>query len=183
LANRNKVVSVFGSAAPSPGSPAYEEARLVGHMLAKAGCTVATGGYSGTMSAVSQGASEAGGHVIGVTSSRIETFRGSTLNRWVEEVIQFESLADRLLYLVKNNQGMIVLPGGIGTLSETALAWSLLQVGEIEQRPIALLGAAWRQTIRAFANSDYIEPRHLALLHFSDSAEDAVAHVTSRIIR
>ena len=70
-----KVISVFGSSAPRPGSEAYEWGRRVGRLLAEAGLTVATGGYSGTMTAVSQGAAEAGGHVIGVTSSQIEQFR------------------------------------------------------------------------------------------------------------
>ena len=130
------------------------------------------------MTAVSQGASEAGGHVIGVASSRIERFRGTTVNPWVVEVVKYESLAERLWHLVVNNQGIIVLPGGIGTLSEMSLAWSLLQVGEIESRPMALIGDTWRETIRKYSSSQYITTANTALLRFVDSAEDAVAHVT-----
>lgn len=95
-----RIISVFGSSAPQPGSGAYEEARRVGELLAQAGFAVATGGYSGTMTAVSQGASEAGGHVIGVTSAQIEQFRPLGPNRWVAEEIKFETLRDRLLHLV-----------------------------------------------------------------------------------
>ncbi len=171
------IISVFGSSAPRPGSVAYEEAYTVGRLLAEAGYAVATGGYSGTMTAVSQGAAEAGGHVIGVTCVQIEQFRPLGPNGWVQEEIKYETLTDRLLHLVKNNEGMIVLPGGIGTLSEMALAWSFLQVGEIEPRPLALLGDLWRQTIRQFFDPAYIKEEHLGMLYFAESPETAVRHV------
>jgi hypothetical protein len=175
------VIAVFGSSAPQPGSPAYEEARQVGRLLAEAGFAVATGGYSGTMSAVSRGAVEAGGHVIGVTSEQIEQFRPLGPNEWVMEEIRYETLQDRLLHLVENNDGMIVLPGGIGTLSEMALAWSLMQVGEIEDRPLSLLGPTWRETIAAFNDPAAIRPQHMLLLHFADSPASSVSFVVEQV--
>ena len=175
------VIAVFGSSAPQPGSPAYEEARQVGRLLAEAGFAVSTGGYSGTMSAVSQGAAEAGGHVIGVTSDQIEQFRPLGPNEWVLEEIRYPTLQERLLYLVENNEGMIVLPGGIGTLSEMALAWSLMQVGEIGERPMSLLGPNWRETITAFNDPDAIRPQHLQMLHFAETVEAAVSYVVEQV--
>ncbi len=178
-----KVISVFGSSAPQPGSAAYEEARQVGRLLAEAGFAVATGGYSGTMTAVSQGASEAGGHVIGVTSAQIERFRPLGPNQWVAEEIKYESLRDRLMHLVLRNDGMITLPGGIGTLSEMALAWSFLQVGEVEERPFALLGDMWREGVQALYRPEYMRQENLDLLFFADSAETAVAHIAKNVMR
>ena len=172
------VITVFGSSAPQPGSVDFENARLVGRLLAEAGYAVATGGYSGTMTAVSQGASEAGGHVIGVTSVQIEQFRALGPNRWVEEEIKYETLTDRLLHLVRHNDGMITLPGGIGTISEMTLAWSFLQVGEIDLRPFALLGDLWPETVETFFDPAYIRTKDMDLLYFADSPETAVAHVT-----
>ena len=55
-------VTVFGGAQPKEGTPEYEEARLLGGLLAQNGHAVLTGGYMGTMEAVSRGACEAGGH-------------------------------------------------------------------------------------------------------------------------
>jgi uncharacterized protein (TIGR00730 family) len=176
-----KVISVFGSAAPKPGSEAFESARLVGRLLAEAGFAVATGGYSGTMTAVSQGASEAGGHVIGVTSAQIEQFRPMAANQWVAEEIKYESLRDRLMHLVLNNDGMIALPGGIGTLSEMTLAWSFLQVGEVNPRPLALIGDMWRDGIRGFYRQEYVPRVYLDLLYFADSPETAVAHMMRHV--
>ncbi len=172
-----KVISVFGSSSPQPGQPAYEQARQVGRLLAEAGCAVATGGYSGTMSAVSQGAAEANGHVIGVTSAQIERFRPLGANPWVQQEIRYESLQERLLHLVTQNNGMIVLPGGIGTLSEMTLAWSFLQVGEMEPRPLVLLGEQWQATVASFVQPGYVRESHLQLLQFADTPEVAVRAV------
>jgi uncharacterized protein (TIGR00730 family) len=174
------IIAVFGSSIPRPGAPAYEEARQVGRLLAGAGCAVATGGYSGTMSAVSRGAAEAGGHVIGVTCDQIEQFRPLAPNEWVIEEMRYETLQDRLLHLVKHNDGMIVLPGGIGTLSEMALAWSLIQVGEIDHRPLSLIGETWHETVTTFNHLAIIRSEHLALLHFANSPESAVSFVVQQ---
>lgn len=172
--NMKPVISVFGSASPQSGTAVYEAARQVGRLLAQAGLAVATGGYGGTMAAVSQGAAEANGHVIGVTSAQIEQFRPLRPNAWVHEEIHYETLQDRLLHLVTQNAGMIVLPGGIGTLSEMSLAWSFLQVGEISPRPLVLLGEMWPQTMAVFAQEAYVRPTHLELLRYADTPETAV---------
>ena len=162
--NDRPVIAVFGSSSPQPGSAAYETAREVGRLLAQRGYAVATGAYGGTMAAVSQGAAEAGGHVIGATSDVIEAYRGSGPNQWVQEAVRFSNLRDRLTYLVTVNDGMITLPGGIGTLSEMALAWSLLQVSEIAPRPLVLLGQMWQDTVSAFVQPEYVHERHMRLL-------------------
>ena len=60
-------ITIFGGTKPQPGDADYREAERLGSLLARAGHTVITGGYIGTMEAVSKGAAEAGGHVIGVT--------------------------------------------------------------------------------------------------------------------
>jgi uncharacterized protein (TIGR00730 family) len=171
------VISVFGSSAPKPGSPDYEAARTVGRLLAEAGFTIQTGGYSGVMAAASQGAAEAGGHVIGVTSAQIEQYRPMPPNRWVKEEIKHQSLRERLLHLVEYCQGVIVLPGGIGTLSEFALTWSLLQVGEIPPRPLVAVGELWQRTLAVFINDRYVLPAHKQLITLARTPEEAVTHL------
>ena len=177
------VISVFGSSTPEPGSPAFEVAHEVGRLLAERGFAVATGGYCGTMTAVSRGAAEVGGHVIGVTSDQIERFRPLGPNEWLHEEIRFPTLQERLNYLVRQNDGMIVLPGGIGTLSEMALAWSYLQVGEMTPRPLALLGSLWRSTLNAFIDPQYVRGQHVELLHFAATPQEAVDHIAAYTVR
>lgn len=175
------VISVFGSSSPQADSDAYREAQHLGELLAQAGFAVATGGYGGVMAGVSQGAAEAGGRIIGVTCTNIENYRPTPPNQWVADEIRYDTLRERLLHLVTNNDGMIALPGGIGTLSEMALAWSLMQTGEAPERPLVLLGPAWRETIRVYAQVEYIRPRDMDLLYLATSAETAVGYVKQRL--
>ncbi len=177
MSDTAKVISVFGSSAPQPGSADYETARTVGQLLAKAGFVVQTGGYSGVMAAASQGAYEAGGHVIGVTSTLVESFRPMPANQWVKEEIKHPTLRERLLYLIDHNDGAIVMPGGIGTLSEMSLMWSFLQVAEIPPRPLVLVGGLWQRTLAAFVDETYVQPKHHAFLTITRSADEAVKTV------
>jgi uncharacterized protein (TIGR00730 family) len=177
-ANNETVISVFGSHAPRRGDGDFELALSMGRLLAEAGFTVATGGYSGVMEAVSQGAAEAGGQVIGVTSAQIERSRMAQANAWVTREIKYESLRERLLHLVVHNQGIIVLPGGVGTLSEFALAWSFLQVEEISPRPLIVLGQMWTATLEAFVQPEYLPSEHLALVGRVESPHEALAYLT-----
>src|SRR5678816_3721819 len=116
-------VSVFGGAQPKEGEAAYTEALNLGRMLAERGHTVLTGGYIGTMEAVSRGANEAGGHVIGVTCEDIERWRPRTANQWVKEEIRKETLIERLHTLIHESDAAFALAGGAGTLTEVALMW------------------------------------------------------------
>lgn len=175
------IISVFGSSTPQPDSEPYREAYQLGSLLAEAGFTVATGGYGGTMAAISRGAAEAGGWVIGVTSSHMEQWRPTPPNEWVAEEVRLASQRERLLHLVMNNDGMIALPGGIGTLSEVALAWSLMQTGEMPERPLMLLGPLWRETIHIYSQTDYIRPRDMDLLYLATSPETAVGYARQRL--
>lgn len=176
-----KVISVFGSSAPQPGSADYETARTVGRLLAEAGLVTQTGGYSGVMTAASQGANEAGGHVIGVTSVQIETFRPMPANRWVKEEIKHHSLRERLLHLIDYCDGAIVLPGGIGTLSELALIWSFVQVSEVTPRPIVAVGGLWQRTLAAFIDEMYVRPIDRELIAMARTADEAVKMIVSQL--
>ncbi|HYZ11231.1 MAG TPA: hypothetical protein VE962_05000, partial [Actinomycetota bacterium] len=60
-------VTVFGGAWVREDEPEHAEARQFGRLAAGAGFEVANGGYGGIMAAVSRGAAEAGGTVVGVT--------------------------------------------------------------------------------------------------------------------
>ncbi len=172
------IISIFGGSSPRPGTPAYEEAYTVGKVLAEAGYTVATGGYTGIMEAASKGAAEAGGHVIGVTTDALNRWeaKANCVNQWVKEEIKFATLSERLYHLVTFSHAVVVLGGGIGTLSELALAWSLVQVGEIAPKPLVLVGPAWRDWLAAFyGDGAYIRQEDMALLHHAFTPSDIVA--------
>ena len=146
-------ITVFGGAQPQPATPAYEEAYRLGKILAEAGHTVLTGGYMGTMEAVSQGAAEAGGHVIGVTCEEIENWRKTGANAWVKEERRTKTLMERLEALITGCDAAIALPGGPGTLTEIALMWNLMIVESLRRRPLVLVGDGWQSVFDQFFHS------------------------------
>ena len=169
-----KVISVFGSSRPTPGHPDYQTAYELGERLAKAGYAVANGGYIGIMEAVSRGAAEAGGEVIGVTCDEIEAWRPVSPNRWISREIRYPTLWERLIHVVTENEGIIAMPGGVGTLTEIALAWNQLQIEAISPRPFVLVGGLWQRTLDAFYTPDHMPESHRSLIQLVKTAQEAV---------
>ncbi len=169
-------VTIFGGAQPRPGEPAYEEAVALGRSLAQAGHTVLTGGYIGTMEAVSRGAAEAGGHVIGVTCDEIEVWRKVHPNPWVKEEWRFASLRQRLFALMDHCDAALALPGGAGTLAEVSITWNHLIIAALTPRPLVLIGPLWQAAFDQIFTSlgSYINPRDRALLTFVPDIQAAV---------
>jgi uncharacterized protein (TIGR00730 family) len=169
-------ITIFGGAQPIEGTTAYEEARLLGSSLAKNGHTVITGGYMGTMEAISRGAHEAGGHVIGVTCIDIENWRGSKLNQWVKEEIRKQTLIERLHVLITNCDAAMALSGGAGTLTEVSLMWNLMVIESLPRKPLILIGDGWKNTLDSFFNEfeSYMSQKHRELLYFAENANEAV---------
>lgn len=172
-------VTVFGGSQPQPGSPAYQEAYRLGQLLAQQGHVVSTGGYIGTMEAVSRGAAEAGGHVIGVTCAQIEHWRPVQVNAWVKEERRFGTLLERLQGLIEGCDAAIALPGGPGTLTEIALTWNLMIVNALTPRPLILVGAGWQAMLDQMyaALGTYVPDKQRALLTFVPEVDSAVTEL------
>ena len=171
----NLRVTVFGGSLPKPGEPAYQEAYELGKLLGAAGCAVLTGGYIGTMEAVSRGAAEAGGHVIGVTCDEIEAWRPVHPNPWIAEERRFPTLKTRLDALIAGCDAAIALPGGIGTLTEIVLMWSQMQIEAIPIRPLILVGEGWRATLETLyaTMGTYVPEKHRTLITFAPDVRAA----------
>ena len=169
-------ITVFGGSQPKEGDTAYTEAQTLGRLLAERGHAVLTGGYIGTMEAVSRGAAEAGGHVIGVTCADIEKWRKVGANRWVKEERRKQTLFERLQALIEGCDAAIALPGGPGTLTEISLTWNLMIAESLPPRPLILVGDGWQSVFdQVFANLGiYTAPAHQELLRFAPDIETAV---------
>jgi uncharacterized protein (TIGR00730 family) len=174
-------ITVFGGSTPTAGERSYEEALDLGRSLAKTGHVVFTGGYSGTMEAVSRGAAEAGGHTVGITCEEIDKYRPGGPNQWVLEERTYKSLKSRLYALIEVCDAALALPGGIGTLAEISAMWSQIQVSAIAERPLILIGKGWKKTFGALQleQSSYISADHHSLLQYVDEAVDALAYLSS----
>jgi len=175
-------ISVFGGAQPQEGGAAYAEAMELGRLLAQHGHIVLTGGYIGTMEAVSRGAREAGGHVIGVTSEDIEAWRHVKANAWVMEEIRKKTLIERLHTLIHESDAALALPGGAGTLTEISLMWNLMIVESLHRRPLILIGDGWQSMFDQFLQrfDTYVPAREREILNFAKDVQTAVKMLESR---
>lgn len=165
-------VSVFGSASAPEGDALYASARELGRLLGEAGCSVTTGGYGGTMAAVSRGASEASAHVVGVTLAPWSRFE-LVANPWVEEELARPTLIARLERLV-DADAFVALQGGLGTLGEVTLVWQLAQAMEIPASPLVLVGPRWRALVDALREQQVLRPGDEALITCVDDVARAV---------
>jgi predicted Rossmann-fold nucleotide-binding protein len=133
------------------------------------------------MEAVSRGAREAGGHVIGVTCEDIEAWRGVRANSWVMEEIRKKTLAERLHILIHESDAALALPGGPGTLTEISLMWNLMIVESLHRRPLILIGDGWQSVFdQFFKNLDlYIPAKQREILRFARDVYTAVEMLES----
>lgn len=170
------IVSVFGSAAPSPDQPLYQQALRLGELLAKAGHTVMTGGYCGTMEAVSRGAVEAGGDSIGVTCRQIEDYRPTGPNAWVRQIRPTDTLSQRIDILTSEADAFLALPGGIGTLAEITTVYNKMVISSIPSEILILIGEGWKKTFEAFfeGQAENINGRTQKLPNFAVDVDAAV---------
>ena len=175
-------ISVFGSSQSKEGSMAYAEAQELGKLLAQRGHVVFTGGYRGTMEAVSRGAAEVGGHVVGVTCDDIERWRPLGANAWVKEEWRKKTLIDRLQALVEGCDAALALPGGPGTLTEIALTWNLMIIGSLHRRPLILIGSGWQNVLDQFYQSldEYVSATQRELAQFAPDIKTAVELLDSK---
>ena len=172
-------IAVFGSSLPKDGDADYESAYRFGVLLGQAGHTVLTGGYAGTMEAVSRGVVEGGGKTIGVTCEQIEAFRPLGPNPWVQKEWRTRTLLERLDKLVTNANAAVALPGGPGTITEIVFTWNLLVIRALPRIPLLLVGQGWRDTFDAlFKTQDrYISAEARELITFVPNVITAAAEL------
>ncbi len=175
-----KQIAVFGASRTPPDHPDYSAAFRCGSLLAAAGFAVATGGYGGLMEAVSRGASESGGPVVGVTAPRLFPNRPGA-NPYVAEERPAESLPERIHDMLATSDGAIALQGSIGTLTELMVAWNNAFVAALDggvTRPVVAVGPVWAEFVAEIGTR--LET-NAALVTCVADVEAAVAEIVRRI--
>ena len=151
------LIAVYGSSTVDERDPSWRLAYELGRELGSAGADVMTGGYGGAMAAVSRGAHEAGGHVIGVTVELFE--KRGPVNPWVRERVHTPDLFERLRHLVHTADGFVAVAGSIGTLTELFLVWTLVSVDGRDAAPIVLMGPQWHAWLELHRGPAFVPAR------------------------
>ena len=173
-----KQITVFGSSRCKEGDSDYEFAESVGSLIGTYGHNVATGGYQGTMEAVSKGAAKQGVTVTGITVPTLFSDKASqgferTPNLYVNNEIKAESLSNRIHYLLNESKAFIVLPGKIGTLTELFVAWNSNYLYNINKEydliPIYLKKDFWKEIIDNLPENMELDKQ---FINYFESIED-----------
>jgi uncharacterized protein (TIGR00730 family) len=186
-------IVVFGSARTRPKHRWYAQARELGRIVSLRGGAlqsngivrdnvIATGGGPGTMEAANRGASDVGAPSIGFNINLPHEQRPNPYST-PSLTFQFHYFAMRKMHLAMRANGLVVFPGGFGTLDELFELLTLRQTGKVNGLPVVLFDRAyWTSVINfdALLKADMIEARDLKLFSFAESAEEVwqtlVAH-------
>jgi len=142
MSQQGPLITVFGSARTAPGAPEYKEAEKMGRLLAENGYGAITGGGEGIMGAVNKGALKAGGKSVGLN---IELPHEQLPNKFQTLSLSFRYFFIRKVCFLKYTLGVVVFPGGFGTLDEFFEAVTLVQTGKINRIPIVVVGGdGWK---------------------------------------
>ncbi len=184
LARIGPCVSIFGSARTKPGHAHYELAQNTAKLLSQAGWGIITGGGPGIMEAANKGAKEGGSASVGLN---INLPFEATNNPYQDndKRLNFDYFFVRKLMFLKYSQGIIVMPGGLGTLDELFEALTLVQTDKRAKFPIVLVDSAFwnpllewiKQTL--IAQEQYVSPEDLQLFTVVDNASEAVDVILS----
>lgn len=136
-------VTIFGSARIRPATLAYDQVKHLAARLAAMECEIVTGGGPGLMQAANEGAASVPGGAERSIGIRVELPFEQQVNPFVGQVYEHRTFFSRLHHFMIVSDAFVVVPGGIGTVLELAMAWQLLQVRKLHGTPLLLIGAMW----------------------------------------
>lgn len=184
MSDMPKGVTIFGSARVQPGTPAYDKAETLGRLLVEAGFPVITGGGGGVMEAGNKGASEAGGHSVGLN---IELPFEQMPNPYANVRLNFRYFFVRKVIFVKYSVAYVVMPGGFGTLDELAEALTLIQTHRIRPFPVILVGSDYWSGLLDWIKNVQLEhgmisPDDLDYIMIMDDPAEIVKRIKTMVI-
>jgi uncharacterized protein (TIGR00730 family) len=159
---QNYRVTIFGSARLKPAIPAYEQVKQLAAELTKMGCDIITGGGPGLMQAANEGAHSVERAIQRSVGIRIELPFEQEVNPFVGQAYEHRTFFSRLHHFMIMSDAFVVVPGGIGTLLELSLTWQLLQVRQLYNMPLIVVGKMWAELVEWGRRSMLREGHELA---------------------
>jgi len=160
----------------------YDIAREFGQLVGKAGkgrddnrVAIMTGGGPGIMEAANRGAFDVGAKTIGLNITLPhEQFPNPYITP--ELCFQFYYFAIRKMHFLKRACGLVVCPGGYGTLDELFETLTLIQTRKIAPVPVIFIGQQYWEKLIDFemlADEGVIDPEDHDLFWFAQDAKEA----------
>ena len=135
-----EAVAIFCGSNYGASEAFVEGARALGRELGTARITVVYGGTTkGLMGIVADAALAAGGDVHGIVTDSLHQRGQSHIGLSRHEIVP--TLRSRKERMIELADAFIALPGGIGTIEELMVVWSMNQLSEID-KPVGLLNSA-----------------------------------------
>jgi uncharacterized protein (TIGR00730 family) len=171
------VICVFCGSSPGFDPVFASEARSLGEALAAGGHElVYGGGHVGLMGVVADAALAAGGSVVGVMTEQLVAAEVAHLGLTRLEVVT--TMHARKARMAELSDGVIVLPGGFGTLDETfeMITWNQLGLVAV---PVVFLDVAGYfgplfDFIDASVSSGFVSPANASLARRAASVIAAI---------
>ncbi|MEO7768834.1 MAG: TIGR00730 family Rossman fold protein [Ferruginibacter sp.] len=177
-------VTIFGSARFEADHPTYKQTEAIAGEVARLGFTVMTGGGPGVMEAANKGARAVGGRSVGCN---IELPFEQHHNPYLDKFVNIKFFFIRKTLLIKYSYAFIVMPGGFGTLDEYFESLTLIQTKKIEQFPVIIFDKEYHKDVIAHIErmkaAGTIAPKDLDLCLFTDSVDEAIAHLQEHSIK
>jgi uncharacterized protein (TIGR00730 family) len=163
----------------------YEDARQLAHMLTKWSIqiparrhrfVVTTGGGPGIMEAANLGAYEAGGKSIGLN---IQLPFEQYPNQFITPSLnfQFHYFFMRKFWFAYLAKGLVIFPGGFGTMDELFEILTLAQTDKLAKKILVVIYGSeyWHRIMnfQAFVDAGAVSPEDLDQFKFLDSPEEA----------
>ena len=177
-------VTVFGSARFKEDHAYYKLAREMGAAIARMGFTVMTGGGPGIMEAANRGARDVGGPSVGCN---IKLPFEQAPSPYLDRCVTMNHFFVRKTLLMKYSYGFVIMPGGFGTMDEMFEALTLIQTRKVRNFPIVVMGRKYWDDLCDFVHGmvagGTISEGDLDLIKFTDSIDEAVAHLQEHAVK
>jgi uncharacterized protein (TIGR00730 family) len=157
-------------------SPIYTQvAQEVGHWIGShQGQLVYGGGENGLMGLVAKSTMEAGGRVVGIIPTALQTKEKPRIA--CDELHVVDTMHERKQMMAERADVFIALPGGIGTFEEFFEIWTWRQLG-YHDKPIGLLNTeGYYDGLLAFAKSSveqgFLSDAQMSLIKTASQASE-----------
>jgi uncharacterized protein (TIGR00730 family) len=170
-----KSITVFCGSSFGSDEIYKEQAILLGQTLAKQNIQLIYGGANvGLMGAVADGALSSGGKVIGVLPHFLQS--KEIAHQQLTELVLVETMHERKTKMNDLCDGVIVLPGGYGTLEEFFEMITWAQLG-LHKKPIAILNIDGFyddliNLVKTMVDKGFLKPINRDMLLISDTIDE-----------